>query len=1236
MRFGVLYWLSSLVVVVCAFTSPASPETIVPSGNVSGNWTIDGSPYVVSSGNITIPNGESLKIEAGVRVEFRGRYKFIVNGHLNAGGMSDDSIIFAYSGPDSIPGWRGLRMVGSDSTVFSYCRFEGGAAVQGPGSDSTGGAAFVSVAGTVVKFNHCTFNKNYAGSNGGALFASPNTTVHCNNCEFLRNRANADGGAVFLNNAHGSTFKNCDFSNNHANKGGGAVFNRYANAAFLDCTFGANVSYSSGGSLVVTGPPSFRRCIFDGNSTEIAQGGAAYIYDSTTTATFDSCIIRNNQSLLRDGGGVYCWESSPRFTDCQFIGNYSSDDGGAVHSYRSGANPVFLRCLFENNVSSDEGGGLIISRYSRATLTDCIIRNNRASGRGGGGLYIRLLAVPIITNCQIEDNYSDFEGGGIHINAAEPVFENCSIRGNASDLPGGGLYAIGATFRLSGCSIENNRSGVHGGGLALFNSSPEVSRCEFRGNHADSLGGGAYLQESASHFTNCLISGNSAGLQGGAAYTDLSYPQFLHCTVANNAANAGHSIYSVNSSGDILDCVFANEPSGTNGEGGPGGSGFECVSGSWEVRNSLFHALGYPEFVGPFTTGFGTLSTITAAGDSCDGYGNLFMNPEFDGSFQDRYKLQISGELSPAVNAAAPSATTVDLVGQSRNTPRTDLPDMGCYEERASGNAGSLWGVLQGSIGPGEYRVFGDIVVPAGEKLSFEPGVTLEFMGPFAILVYGVLESNGMVSDSVRMYADLQQNILAWRGIRFLNNTGAHSTLNYTLIKNCVAAPGDTSGGAIGVFSGAAPAFTGCRIENCHTAGAGGGMRIVDGSVTLSECLIENCSAASGGAIRVGSAQLATLRACLIRGCYAGSGGAISLEDGAVTLEQTECSGNSATEGGALYLRNGTANFASCELRNNDAVQSGGAVYSSGSDIFADSLLVKLNSAEYGAGIFAAGLGGAIGRSRFDGNEAVNEGGGLYLDQSEVVLSCCLLARNSAVQGGAVQLIHDSSRFERCTVVENMGQIGAAFYLENAESQISSSQVVDNESGYYFVGSSGALIEYSNVFDNRNGNFSFLSGDPLQGPAQIGQNARRNRLGSRCDNYYNVWEDPLFVDPDAGDYSLAETSSSQDAGSGDLPCDDDLTFADIGAFYSPHAVNEWIPERLATSIMESGELQLRWNRSDLHRVCDESMLWYQIEMTDSVGVWQEIGLIPDTTFVLTLPDAHNQARELRVRSRVME
>ena len=88
------------------------------SGNQAGTWTKANSPYVIT-GNITVPNGQTLTIEAGVEVQFSNGNntvsEFLVNGTLKAIGTSADSIKFT-GGGYSYGSQRGPLTIASSST----------------------------------------------------------------------------------------------------------------------------------------------------------------------------------------------------------------------------------------------------------------------------------------------------------------------------------------------------------------------------------------------------------------------------------------------------------------------------------------------------------------------------------------------------------------------------------------------------------------------------------------------------------------------------------------------------------------------------------------------------------------------------------------------------------------------------------------------------------------------------------------------------------------------------------------------------------------------------------------------------------------------------------------------------------------------------------------------------------------------------------------------------------------
>ena len=61
------------------------------SGDQSGTWNLTGSPYNII-GEITIPAGMNLEIEAGVEVIAMGNYKITALGNITAEGAFNDTI----------------------------------------------------------------------------------------------------------------------------------------------------------------------------------------------------------------------------------------------------------------------------------------------------------------------------------------------------------------------------------------------------------------------------------------------------------------------------------------------------------------------------------------------------------------------------------------------------------------------------------------------------------------------------------------------------------------------------------------------------------------------------------------------------------------------------------------------------------------------------------------------------------------------------------------------------------------------------------------------------------------------------------------------------------------------------------------------------------------------------------------------------------------------------------------
>ncbi len=116
MRYALMFFSILLVLTPLAGTEV--------SGVQSGTWFLANSPYVMV-GDVTIPAGSSLNIEAGVQILVQGNYRLTAQGQLNAIGSPADSIRFENAQTDPNALWKGIRLENETTqSVFSHCYIE--------------------------------------------------------------------------------------------------------------------------------------------------------------------------------------------------------------------------------------------------------------------------------------------------------------------------------------------------------------------------------------------------------------------------------------------------------------------------------------------------------------------------------------------------------------------------------------------------------------------------------------------------------------------------------------------------------------------------------------------------------------------------------------------------------------------------------------------------------------------------------------------------------------------------------------------------------------------------------------------------------------------------------------------------------------------------------------------------------------------------------------------------------
>ena len=334
---------------------------------------------------------------------------------------------------------------------------------------------------------------------------------------------------------------------------------------------------------------------------------------------------------------------------------------------------------------------------------------------------------------------------------------------------------------------------------------------------------------------------------------------------------------------------------------------------------------------------------------------------------------------------------------------------------------------------------------------------------------------------------------------------------NVVVRYNSCGSERDWTGNGAGIvcYEGASPNFENCRIDSNRAGRYGGGLYLTNSNVTLTNVLIRgNTSLTGGGAgIKCVEANL-ILEQVTISDNVTNSldGGGIFCVASRMELTDVTFTENIAGRGGALDCwGNFDIAMTDCRIIGNQSTQAvwtnfptgGGAIFTQfgGGIMTFNRVLIVDNRAVNGGAIFVSSYSDMAPEFHFTNttfarNTATTQAGGLY------------------IQGGTI------ATFENSIITSNRpNQIFARRIFRLNTLTVSYSNIQGGR---------------NDIVDNHNIDIEWLEG--------------------------NIDTDPLFVDPDEGDYHLTEDSPCIDAGDPDREPDPDGTRADMGAFYF-HQVN---------------------------------------------------------------------------------
>ncbi|HUS72104.1 MAG TPA: right-handed parallel beta-helix repeat-containing protein [Sedimentisphaerales bacterium] len=225
--------------------------------------------------------------------------------------------------------------------------------------------------------------------------------------------------------------------------------------------------------------------------------------------------------------------------------------------------------ITDGNTAGDGGG--ICGNGTEATIANCVITNNHADGVGGGVSNCS----GTIVGCTITDNTAH-SGGGISGFNSPILIEDCRISRNNSARYGGGVFlegyagpGFGGVPQVRQCLITENTAGEDGGGMSNWGSHLVVTNCTFGGNYSQFGGGGMTNGGSNTTVTNCTFSDNSTNAGGGGMFNYYSSPLVIDCIFRGNSANFGGGMEnsSSRSSPTLINCTFIGNTANKDGGG---------------------------------------------------------------------------------------------------------------------------------------------------------------------------------------------------------------------------------------------------------------------------------------------------------------------------------------------------------------------------------------------------------------------------------------------------------------------------------------------------------------------------------------------------------------------------------------------------------------------------------------------------------------------------------------------